>query len=72
MKQAEKKIHSFAISFLLTMFLWLIVTQFIIAIEFHEFILIEILAAFGNIFSIFIKDKFQITNSKNQQDNESK
>mgnify|MGYP003629915382 CR=1 FL=1 len=72
MKQAEKKIHSFAISFLLTMVLWVIVTQFIIAIEFHEFILIEILAAFGNIFSIFIKDKFQITNSKNQQDNESK
>ena len=71
MKQAEKKIHSFTISFLLTMVLWVIVTQFIIAIEFHKFILIEILAAFSNIFSIFIKDKFQITNSKNQQDNES-
>jgi hypothetical protein len=71
MTKAEKKIHSFAISFLLTMVLWVIVTQFIIPIEFHKFILIEILAAFGNIFSIFIKDKFQINNSKNQQDNES-
>lgn len=71
MKNYEKRIHSFAISFLITMVIWVLVNAVLLPIAFHDFIIMEILAAFGNILCTFIKDYYKISPRINQHENES-
>ena len=51
------KAHSFAISFLTVCVVWLIINNFIFHIAFWKFIIIEICAGIGEIFSTLAKAK---------------
>ena len=55
MKKYEAKLHSFLISFLTACIVWLIIDNLIFRLSFVHFIIIEILAGFGEIFSTFMK-----------------
>ena len=60
----EKKIHSIAISILLSAVAWTVVDAFLIAITFWQFVIIEIIIGIGELFSIFVKKKFGLLNTE--------
>ena len=60
MKKYEEKVHSFLISFLTACIVWFIINQFIFEIPFWQFIIIEIFAGIGEIFSTLAKARVGI------------
>jgi hypothetical protein len=56
------RIHRALINVLMSLLVWSIVDYFIIPISFWQFVVIEIFIGIGELFSIFVKDKFGILN----------
>jgi hypothetical protein len=59
------KLNSMIISFLMSLITWFFVSKLLIYIPLIEFIIIEIIIAFGEVFSNFIKLKLGINKPKN-------
>lgn len=57
MSKYSEKFHSFLISFLTSCIVWVIINLFIFEIKFIHWIIIEILAGIGEIFSTLAKAK---------------
>lgn len=71
MSKYAEKLHSFLISFLTACIVWLVINLFIFELSFIHFIIIEILAGIGEIFSTFAKAKVGIkTNTELDKLNE--
>jgi hypothetical protein len=58
----DKRMHSIAISILLSALAWTLVDAFLIAITFWQFVIIEIIIGIGEVFSTFVKRKFGLLN----------
>lgn len=58
----ERKIHNIALSILFSALVWILVDNFLIAITFWQFVIIEIIIGIGEVFSNFVKKKFGLLN----------
>ena len=62
----ERKIHNIALSILFSALAWSFVDAFLIAITFWQFVIIEIVIGIGEVFSIFVKKKFNLINPEEE------
>lgn len=57
MTKTSRRFHSFMISILLSILVWVIVNKYVVPIGLWDFIFIEIIIAISELFSTFVKEK---------------
>lgn len=69
MTDISKKFHNIIISILFSVLVWLLVNNYLVKMHLYEFICIEIIIGFSQIFCIFVKEKLGIIIQKPDTEN---